>query len=92
MRAIDAESLDFKWLNNLLNLSGKVEDYILETPTLNVIPLIYGEWEHDIDDIYTCSVCKRKTHVEESMNIPQYKYCPYCGAIMPDEKYGGGNT
>lgn len=87
MRMIDAESLDFKWLNNLLNLSEKVEDYISETPTLNVIPIIYGEWEHYTDDIYICNVCKRKTHVEEVMNIPKYKYCPHCGAMMSDEKW-----
>ena len=43
---------------------------------------LHGRWEWDTQDIYWCTNCNEKIHVKEVMGIPDWKYCPSCGAKM----------
>ena len=47
-----------------------------------------GHWIWQTEDIYRCSECHEDLHVKEVMNVPQYKWCPMCGARMfePQER------
>lgn len=65
---------------------GKMEAFIevschvrRHTPTLDITPNSEGEWIHDENNKYGCSVClKRETMSHRLMK----KYCPNCGAKM----------
>ena len=57
---------------------------LADVPTVDAKEVVHGWWERYIDEdedvhYYTCSACNY-------MVIPQYKYCPNCGAKMD-----GGN-
>lgn len=41
-----------------------------------------GHWEWQMEDIYRCSECGEHIHVKEVLNVPQYEWCPICGAHM----------
>ena len=41
-----------------------------------------GKWLWRTSDIYECSECGHRTHVDECMEEPMYDWCPYCGARM----------
>lgn len=43
---------------------------------------LHGRWEWDTQDIYWCTNCNEKIYVKEVMGIPDWKYCPSCGAKM----------
>lgn len=45
-----------------------------------------GHWIWKTEDIYRCSECYEDIHVKEVMNVPQYEWCPYCGAKMEEER------
>lgn len=53
---------------------------LADMPAADVAPVVHGRWEWDTADIYRCSVCGRKMHVEEVMSRPAWSYCPNCGA------------
>lgn len=65
---------------------GKMEAFIevschvrRHTPTLDLVPDLEGEWIHDINNLYGCSVCFKR----ETMSLKHMKnYCPFCGARM----------
>lgn len=44
-----------------------------------------AEWIWNTGDVYTCSSCGEKTHVDECMGNPIYNFCPFCMAPMTDE-------
>ena len=44
-----------------------------------------AEWIWSTGDVYTCSSCGEKTHVDECMENPIYNFCPFCMAPMTDE-------
>lgn len=44
-----------------------------------------AEWIWSTGDVYTCSSCGEKTHVDECMGTPIYNFCPFCMAPMTDE-------
>lgn len=44
-----------------------------------------AEWIWSTGDVYTCSSCGEKTHVDECMGNPMYNFCPFCMAPMTDE-------
>lgn len=57
---------------------GYLDDCICELPTVDVKPVVRGEWELiDAEEPirYGCSVCKRLSWVMSN-------YCPNCGARM----------
>lgn len=51
-------------------------------PIADVVEAKHGEWIWKTEDKYKCSHCHYATRVDEVMGIPQYKYCPNCGAKM----------
>ena len=53
-----------------------------QVPAADVIPVIHGQWKREKQDIYCCTNCNEKIHVKEVMGIPDWKYCPNCGAKM----------
>ena len=55
-----------------------------QVPAADVIPVIHGQWKWDTQDIYCCTNCNEKIHVKEVMGIPDWKYCPSCGAKMDE--------
>ena len=57
-----------------------------QVPAADVIPVIHGQWKWDTQDIYCCTNCNEKVHVKEVMGIPDWKYCPNCGAKMNEGK------
>ena len=44
-----------------------------------------AEWIWSTGDVYICSSCGEKTHVDECMENPIYNFCPFCMAPMTDE-------
>ena len=44
-----------------------------------------AEWIWSTGDVYTCSSCGEKTHVDECMENPIYNFCQFCMAPMTDE-------
>lgn len=44
-----------------------------------------AEWIWSTGDVYRCSSCGEKTHVDECMGSPIYNFCPFCGAPMTGE-------
>lgn len=48
-----------------------------------VVVQVHGEWIHDINNLYSCSVCMER----ETMSHKRLKpYCPNCGAKMKGAK------
>lgn len=44
-----------------------------------------AEWIWSTGDVYICSSCGEKTHVDERMEAPIYNFCPFCMSPMTDE-------
>ena len=44
-----------------------------------------AEWIWSTGDVYICSSCGEKTHVDECMETPIYNFCPFCMSPMTDE-------
>ena len=44
-----------------------------------------AEWIWSTGDVYICSSCGEKTHVDECVGTPIYNFCPFCMAPMTDE-------
>lgn len=73
--------------NNTPHIDGNttmqcVEWSIKEAPTVDVKEVKRGHWIWLEGNLYECSECPEKTEVDEKMNEPLYKFCPYCGADM----------
>lgn len=52
-------------------------------PAVDVAPVVRGEWEKEKwtqTDQHICSLCNSTVRVHPQS--VQYKYCPYCGAMM----------
>lgn len=45
-----------------------------------------GRWIWQTEDIYRCSECGEDIHVKEVMKVPQYEFCPMCGAKMAESE------
>lgn len=54
-------------------------------------PVQHGMWVWDHADVYSCTCCGRKSHVDEVMERPVWYWCPNCGARMDNGgAYDGG--
>lgn len=58
-----------------------IADCLRRLPPVNPQPKT-GHWIWQTEDIYRCSECHEDIHVKEVMSVPQYKWCPICGARM----------
>ena len=61
---------------------SKLEAALRSVPVADVMPVVYGRWEWDTQDIYCCTICHEKSHVKEVMGLPDWDFCPNCGAKM----------
>ena len=90
MRPIDADEAlrlkdeDLNWVYDLTDL----EEFLAGVPTLDVEPVKHGKWVETVfhngctfDHDMVCSVCGHS-------GLPEYEYCPNCGAKMLDEGEG----
>lgn len=59
-----------------------IKSFIKNRPVVDVMPVVHGQWKWDTQDIYCCTNCNEKVHVKEIMGLPDWKYCPNCGAKM----------
>lgn len=93
MRPIDADALKNAFEEDG-HLSGYIEEFIDDMPTLDVAPVVHGRWVYDPNAMdwnlggYVCSRCGVRNN-----NLPgdlKYNplmfsgstYCPNCGARM----------
>ena len=87
MRPIDADEAlrlkdeDLNWVYDLTDL----EEFLAGVPTLDVEPVKHGKWVETVfhngctfDHDMVCSVCGHS-------GLPEYEYCPNCGAKMDEE-------
>lgn len=102
MRPIDADALaitvalymaENAYLNDTaLDVLKKVAKWIEEEPTLDLAPVVHGEWEErtrrlswcddDVDIYFVCSACNEE-------NYGETLFCPNCGAKMDGGKKDG---
>lgn len=55
------------------------ETIIDEQTEVEAAPVVHGEWIHDINNLYGCSVCMNR----ETISPKKMKnFCPNCGAYM----------
>ena len=83
MRLIDADALfaEFEnadWYNNA-DRDEIAEQLILQSPTIDAVSVVHGEWLDEHEDghgywVGTCSQCGKEKCVDN--------YCPNCGAKM----------
>ena len=85
MRAIDADALKNAFEEDG-HMSGYIEKFIDDMPTLDVAPVVHGRWIFADDGYLRCSECTQKAPVlqpyEDEPITTATNYCHYCGAIM----------
>ena len=70
-----------KYFNNILSLNPDIcVDGLKSLPGFDAEPLIHAHWI-DYTFAWKCSNCHEKNY-----NRPKFKYCPYCGAKMDEQK------
>lgn len=53
-----------------------------EQPTVDAVPVAYGEWIPNESTFYVCSVCDSEAYWDTDYGQQLFDYCPYCGAKM----------
>ncbi len=66
----------------LLEAERTIYQQILAMPSVTPQEPKTGHWKWQTEDIYRCSECNEDIHVKEVLNVPQYEWCPMCGAKM----------
>lgn len=69
-----------------------IRQNIKDMPTVDAVDVAHGRWIHQEEYIrgisdhqYVCSVCG---HLYWNARIPNFKYCPNCGAKMDGDGNG----
>ena len=62
----------------------EMEQIVDEQSTLDVSPVIHAHWKWDTGSVYRCSYCYYKSDMPDFLNVPEYQYCPSCGAKMDE--------
>jgi hypothetical protein len=83
MRRIGTEALRWGEEYDLSQIMGDIEDF----PAADVVEVKHGKWEKPTlnlecfaDGYVICSECN--VMLPNITEIPEYYYCPYCGAKM----------
>lgn len=66
-----------------LSYYGELLGCIKDAPTIEVVPVVHGEWESELGlffPVYRCSECNCATALGKT------NFCPNCGADMRGEK------
>ena len=96
MRPIDADALKEAFEEDG-HLSGYIEEFIDDMPTLDVLPGRRGEWVDEIEPnaitasgrevhVFRCSACDF-TWTNKYAVLHYFKHCPNCGADMRKEEH-----
>ena len=72
---------EYRYTNATHYLAKRVQDIPSVTPKPKT-----GHWIWKTEDIYRCSECGEDIHVKEVLNVPQYEFCPNCGAKMEESE------
>ena len=64
---------------------------IYEASTVDAEPVRHGKWKqwdvYELEDTYECTACGESFVLIEGTPITNgYKYCPWCGAKMDEER------
>lgn len=97
MRLIDADNIQDELAALILYSAGTPEGECVEyahnlidaQPTIDAVPVVHAHWvscEDEYDDEYKCSACGGPQFFEMTPQMEGWKYCPYCGARMDEEK------
>lgn len=86
MRLIDANALKDRMGKAHFRGYGDAVMLVMDAPTVDAAPVVHGRWEWVTGDVYRCTNCGSEPHVQEVMGMPDYDFCPFCGAKMD----GGG--
>lgn len=65
--------------------SEREDDVCAMLESCNIVdaaPVVHGRWEWVSGDVYRCTNCGSEPHVQEVMGMPDYDFCPFCGAKM----------
>lgn len=49
---------------------------------VDAVEVVHGRLEWITEDVYRCTNCGATNHVKEVMGLPDWNYCPNCGAKM----------
>ena len=74
--------------NKMIDYSGMIDTLKFSLSALRPVSreqVEKAEWIWSTGDVYICSSCGEKTHVDECMGTPIYNFCPFCMAPMTDE-------
>ena len=67
--------------NSLKHARSLIKSVVLEQPTAEVQPIVYGEWVcENAYHLPKCSVCGKRSHSGEWHG--ENSYCGHCGAKM----------
>lgn len=88
MRLINAEDLKERIRQEPTDgmYTAEILEAIDEMPTVDAALVVHGRWVWVTGDVYRCTNCGSEPHVQEVMGMPDYDFCPFCGAKMD----GGG--
>ena len=70
---------------------GEVIDMLRAEPTVDAVEVVHGRWKPTMFGnlrIATCSACGEKQGLYIGGRIPNYNYCPNCGAKMDGDGNG----
>ncbi len=69
-------------------LIDMVCDAIEDSPTVDAVEVVHGEWEprKDVPGFVRCSVCHDCNIYDDWADRKKWNYCPNCGADMRERK------
>lgn len=67
-----------------LELLCRCENIVKEQPTVEAVPVVYGEWEQTrFACEYICSNCQALSYAQiTKTGYKKFNFCPHCGADM----------
>ena len=82
LRNIDMNEVDTSDCTDVEDILSAVIIYLSEQPIVDAVEVVHGRWEWITEDVYRCTNCGATNHVKEVMGLPDWNYCPNCGAKM----------
>ena len=77
------------WANALQELIDLLDDLLIPIATADVVEVVHGEWKHDGNDLWHCSVCGNRIYSETKQDRDKFHgWCGMCGAYMRGKSNG----